>query len=136
MGPASMRVNGSVVSCTAHAGMLLRSMPDTASRFSSFGQVRDSPAGLSAVEVDQQPVAGSALERRPVQVHDLFGLVVEEVDLYPNGADVLHVGEERLPGVRIVNLLAVLPQPDPDAVPPRVLDQLPQLGIWLWQHSK
>src|SRR5206468_10639547 len=30
--PASMRVNGIVVSCCAHVGMLRRSIPDTASR--------------------------------------------------------------------------------------------------------
>jgi hypothetical protein len=46
--PASMRVKGIVVSSWAHAGMLRRSIPDTASRFSSFGQVRDSPTDLLA----------------------------------------------------------------------------------------
>src|SRR5205085_7273651 len=84
---------------------------------------------VGAVEVDHQPVAGRALERGPIQVHDLLGLVIEEVDLYPNGADVLHMGEERLSSGRVVNLLAMLPQPDAHAALPRVVDQIAQVGL-------
>src|SRR6266487_4811805 len=74
-------------------------------------------------------MARRSLERGPIQVHDFLGLVIEEVELHAHGADVLYVPEECLAGVRIPNLLAVLPQPDPDVVLPRVVDQLPQLAL-------
>src|SRR5207249_8631530 len=55
--------------------------------------------------------------------------MIEEIELHTHGSDALRVREERLAGGGVVNLLAVLPQPDADVVLPRVVDQLPQLAL-------
>src|SRR5204862_6451587 len=84
---------------------------------------------VRAVEVDHQSVTSRTLERGPVEVHDLLGFMIEEIQLYADGPHFLHVPEERLACVRVANLLAVLPQPDPDVALPRVVDELPQPAL-------
>src|SRR5262249_20573707 len=84
---------------------------------------------VGAVEVHQEAARGRLAEQQGVQVDDLLGLVVEEVDLHPNHAGLLAFPEEHPPGAWGPQVLAVLPEPDADAVGPRVVDQLAELGV-------
>src|SRR5262249_2773604 len=84
---------------------------------------------VAAMEVHQQPVLSGLLEQYLVEVNDLPGLVIEEVQLDARSARVAAPLEERAARRRVAKLLGVLPEEDADAMLLAVVDELPQLGV-------
>ena len=84
---------------------------------------------VGSVEVDHQPAPRGLAEQRLVQVHHFLCLVVEEVELHADRAGAGAAVEELAPRLGRAQVLAVLPQPDADAVAARVLDHVAELLV-------
>jgi hypothetical protein len=79
------------------------------------------------VEVQHQPPLGCRAEHDRVQVDDLLGLVVEEVDLRARRPRVSAQVEELAQRLWSAQLLGVPPQPDAYAALARIVDEVAQL---------
>ena len=68
------------------------------------------------MEVHHQLMLGRFLQQDLVQIDDILGFVIEEIDFYANHARVLAQTEELLASLRSTQRPTIFPQPDSDVL--------------------
>ena len=79
---------------------------------------------VCAVKVDHQLIFRRVLQNRAIQLDHFLRFVIEEVDLHTYDARIVETREQSTPLGRIVQRVAVAPEPDADVAGFRILDQI------------